>query len=121
MELTDIRRGRVTLQLDPGDCLALAQACHAAISNDATPNYEHTTALRVALEALGLAAFALEDPQPGMGRALLWATWGPRELRELRAAHHTGLDGAPMPEAAAIEDAGVNATAAAPACAEKGA
>ena len=93
MELTDIRRGRVTLQLDPGDCLALAQACHAAISNDATPNFEHTTALRVALEALGLAAFALEDPQPGMGRALLWATWGPRELRELRAAHHTDLDG----------------------------
>jgi hypothetical protein len=117
MQLTDIDRGRVTLELDPGDCLALDQACRAQIRNDATPDYEHTTALCVALEALGLAAFAMEDPQPAMGRALLWSVWGPREGREVGSSHHTGLDGEPMPEPTAVEEAAETA----PACAEEAA
>ncbi len=71
MQLVDIRGARVTLELDPADCLALAQACRAAIRNSATPDYEYTNTLCVALEALGMAAYAMEDPQPAMGRALL--------------------------------------------------
>ncbi len=87
MELADIRRGRVTVELDPGDCLALAQACRAQLRNDATPDFQLTATLAVALEGLGLAAFALEDPQDCMGRALLWATWG--RWRRARRARTT--------------------------------
>jgi len=107
MQLVDIRGALVTVELDPGDCLALAQACRAATRNSATPDYEHTTALCVALEALGMAAYALEDPQDGMGRAQLWATWGPREKREAGADYHTDLDGnrAEEPALASAEEA----------------
>ena len=108
MQLTDITRGRVTLELDPGDCLALAQACRAQIRNDASPNFEHAAALCVAFEALGMAAFALDDPGASSERSQLWAIWGPREGREIGALYHTDLDGQRAEEPA-------------PACAEKGA
>ncbi len=120
MQLTEINRGRVTLTLDPGDCLALAQACRAQVMHDATPNYEHAATLCVAFEALGMAAFALEDPQPAMGRALLWAVWGPLEGRELGSHHRTGLDGEAVREPQEVEDEAEKAEEAAPACAEKG-
>jgi hypothetical protein len=117
MQLTDITRGRVALELDRGDCLALAQACRAQVMNAATPNYEHAATLCVAFEALGMAAFAMDDPQPTMGRELLWATWGPKEGRELGSGQHTGLDGEPVRDASAVEDGAEKV----PACAEKGA
>ena len=107
MELVDIHRARVTVELDPGDCLALAQACRAQVPNEATPDFQRTATLAVALEALGLAAFALEDPQDRMGRALLWSVWGPLETREAGTHHHTDLDGkrAEEPALASAEEA----------------
>ena len=121
MQLTEIGRGRVTLELDPGDCLALAQACRAQIRNDATPNYEHAATLCVAFEALGMAAFALDDPQPAMGRALLWAVWGPKEGRELGSHPHTGLDGEPVAEPKELDDEAEQAEEPAPVSAEEAA
>jgi hypothetical protein len=106
VELVDIRGAHVTVELDPGDCLALAQACRAQMRNDATPDFQLAATLAVALEGLGMAAFALEDPQDRMGRALLWSVWGPLETREASTHYHTDLDGN-------------RAEAPAPACAEE--
>lgn len=121
MELVDIQGARVTVELDPGDCLALAQACRAQIRNDATPDYQLTAALAVALEGLGLAAYVLEDPHDEKrGRATLWAVWGPLETRLTSEAYHTGLDGKRADEPA-LEDDAESPAEAAPVCAEKGA
>jgi len=71
----------VTLDLDPTDCLVLADALAFSIYHDATPDYSLTNALRAALEACAVIAATdtLRDNQT-LEREMLEDTrrvWGP--------------------------------------------
>lgn len=57
MKVVTFGKGSITLELDPADCLMLAQACEAAISNDAIRNVVLGEALQAAM-TLGAAVGA---------------------------------------------------------------
>ncbi len=97
MRIEDIDEGRIVVHLEPSDCLALAQACHAQLNTDRAPDPSLTEALAVAFEALGLvgASYGSGDAEfwEEFNRATAWAHHGPRESRLIGATHHTDLHG----------------------------
>ena len=104
MQLTEIGKGCVTLTLDPGDCLALAQACRAQVNTDRARDVALTETLGVAFEALGLVGASYMDGGADFwkdfNRANVWAHHGPRATRDIGASHHTDLDGQRAEESA---------------------
>ena len=72
------------LDLDPTDCLTLADACAFAAANDAAADRSHVTALRAALEACAVIAATdtLRDakiPEEEM-LADTRRVWGPKNM-----------------------------------------
>jgi hypothetical protein len=93
MKLVNIAQIAATFELDPRDCLALADACGYAISRDIPGDHHLLAALRAALTAGAMAAFALDEgavKKEEYTLAGLRAFWAPED------AGHT--DGRKAPE-----------------------
>ena len=104
MKLEHIDGGRILVDLEPSDCLAIAQAFRAQLSTDRARDVPLAEALAVAFEALGLVGASYMDGGAQFWReftrANVWAQHGPQETRELGATHHTDLDGKRADESA---------------------
>ncbi len=73
-----------TLDLDPTDCLVLADALAFSMSHDATPDYSLTNALRAALEACAVIAATDTLRDNGVSEREMLAdtrqVWGPFDV-----------------------------------------
>ena len=88
MKLIAIKPGATTVELDPTDQLALADACRYAMHHNMPGDYSLMAAAATALESAALAAFALE---PGMVED---GNYSLTTLREVWAPHDSAaVDG----------------------------
>ena len=81
MKLIDIAPIALTVELDPTDCLALADAIGWSVCHDIKGDHSHLTALRAALTAGAFAAFLAEDGMERRQRTLagLREVWAPHD------------------------------------------
>ncbi len=65
MRLQSTNKGSILLDLDPTDCLALADCCDHAISGDMSMNYNLIAAFSAALKlgAVACAAYGVASPR----------------------------------------------------------
>ena len=94
MKLIDIRSSALTIELDPTDCLALADAIGWSIRHDIKGDFNHLEALRAALTAGAFAAFLVEDGASAEQRTLAGprAVWAPLDAHANPPARVLDLD-----------------------------
>lgn len=94
MKLINLAPAAATLELDPRDCLALADAVGHALAHDVAGDWHLLQALRAALTAAALATFTLDAGAVAEHEHTLAAlrdVWAPED------GHHTDGRKAPAP------------------------
>jgi hypothetical protein len=95
VKVINIAATAATFELDPRDCLALADACGHAMKYDIAGDWHLLEALRAALTAGAMAAFALERDAVEENEYTLA---GLREVWAPEDGHYTDRRKAPAPQ-----------------------
>ncbi len=96
MNLREIHKRKVTVDLMPEDCLLIAQVFRAAVRHDAGPSLELAENLAVTFEALAHAGASYSYGAEDLNRARLWADLGPEMTTGSGRTLHTDLEGEPI-------------------------
>lgn len=80
MRIREVAPLTLTIDLDPTDCIALADACRQVASRDLGCDRTLLAALGAALLAGGFGAYALAEPDPPLTLPRMWRMWAPRNL-----------------------------------------